>query len=79
MSDQHAESVTPDHCLYCGGAGNGTGAPCGFCVEGRPLDTQEDWDRSWGKVFAQIEANRADPSRTVKRSDRRHSDGDDRG
>lgn len=77
-----AESVAPKVCLYCDGKGNGPGAPCGFCDSGKPLDTQEDWDQSWGRVLGplpdwlveRIEANRADPSRTVKRSER-HFDG----
>lgn len=43
----------PEACLYCDGKGNGPGAPCGFCVDGKPLDTQEDWDRTWGRVFDQ--------------------------
>ena len=37
----------PGRCLYC----DGTDPNCGFCEMGVPLDTQEDWDRSWGKVF----------------------------
>lgn len=41
----------PKTCLYCDGLGNGPGSPCGFCENGIPLDTQEDWDNSWGKVF----------------------------
>lgn len=37
----------PDRCLYC----DGTDPNCGFCDMGKPLDTQEDWDNSWGNVF----------------------------
>jgi hypothetical protein len=47
-------SKAPETCLYCDGAGNGPGSPCGFCVEGKPLDTQEDWDKSWGRIFKRI-------------------------
>jgi hypothetical protein len=44
-------SKAPEICLYCDGDGNSdAGGPCGFCVGGKPLDTQEDWDNSWGKV-----------------------------
>lgn len=43
-------SKAPETCLYCKGDGIGPGAPCGFCVNGKPLDTQEDWDNSWGKL-----------------------------
>lgn len=49
-------SKAPEICLYCDGEGNSSaGGPCGFCVEGKPLDTQEDWDNSWGRVFKFIE------------------------
>ena len=41
----------PETCLYCDGEGNGPGAPCGFCIHGKPLDTQEDWNNSWGRIF----------------------------
>ncbi len=41
----------PTTCLYCDGHGNSTaGGECGFCEGGTPLDTQEDWDNSWGRV-----------------------------
>jgi hypothetical protein len=40
-------STAPDTCLYCNGADPG----CGFCDMGQPLDTQEDWDNSWGKIL----------------------------
>lgn len=36
--------------MYCRGTGEGPGSPCGFCTGGKPLDTQEDWDNSWGRV-----------------------------
>ena len=39
-------SKAPDRCLYC----KGDDPNCGFCEMGVPLDTQEDWDRSWGRV-----------------------------
>lgn len=46
------ESMAPEICFYCDGRGNSTaGGSCGFCTEGVPLDTQEDWDNSWGKVY----------------------------
>ena len=45
-------SKAPEICLYCDGEGNSSaGGPCGFCENGKPLDTQEDWDNSWGKVM----------------------------
>lgn len=37
----------PDKCVYC----DGTDPNCGFCEMGVPLDTQEDWDASWGRVL----------------------------
>lgn len=40
-------SVAPERCLYC----DGTDPNCGFCDMGKPLDTQEDWDNSWGHTF----------------------------
>lgn len=43
-------SKAPETCLYCHGTGEGPGSPCGFCIKGKPLDTQEDWDNSWGKL-----------------------------
>jgi hypothetical protein len=39
-------SKAPEHCLYC----KGDDPNCGFCEMGKPLDTQEDWDNSWGRV-----------------------------
>lgn len=44
----------PEVCLYCHGTGEGPGVPCGFCENGKPLDTQADWDNSWGKTFEKI-------------------------
>lgn len=45
-------SKAPEICLYCDGDGNSSaGGRCGFCENGKPLDTQDDWDRSWGRVF----------------------------
>lgn len=42
----------PVKCSYCDGEGNSrAGGDCGFCKKGKPLDTQKDWDESWGKVF----------------------------
>lgn len=29
---------------------------CGFCDNGKPLDTQEDWDNSWGRIWPGSEA-----------------------
>jgi hypothetical protein len=43
-------SKAPENCIYCDGKGNGPGSPCGFCAGGKPLDTQEDWDNSWGRL-----------------------------
>lgn len=45
------KSKAPMTCLYCDGEGNSSaGGHCGFCAGGKPLDTQKDWDNSWGKV-----------------------------
>ena len=45
-------SKAPEVCLYCDKQGNSkAGGACGFCVEGKPLDTQEDWDNSWGGIL----------------------------
>lgn len=40
-------SKAPERCHYCDGQDKG----CGFCDNGKPLDTQEDWDRSWGRIL----------------------------
>ncbi len=40
-------SRAPSRCGYC----DGTDKTCGFCEMGVPLDTQDDWDKSWGRVF----------------------------
>lgn len=49
-------SKAPEICLYCDGEGNSSaGGRCGFCENGKPLDTQEDWDNGWGKVFKLLE------------------------
>lgn len=45
-------SKAPEVCLYCDREGNSSaGGRCGFCDAGKPLDTQEDWDKSWGRLF----------------------------
>jgi hypothetical protein len=45
-------SKAPERCLYCDGQGNSkAGGDCGFCDHGKPLDTQENWDNSWGRIF----------------------------
>lgn len=44
----------PEVCLYCKGSGLAAVGNCGFCLEGKPLDTQEDWDASWGKLFEDL-------------------------
>jgi hypothetical protein len=45
-------SEAPKVCMYCDGQGNSkAGGACGFCDHGVPLETQEDWDKSWGKVL----------------------------
>lgn len=43
-------SKAPEVCFYCDGDGYNSRAntPCGFCENGKPLDTQEDWDAAWG-------------------------------
>lgn len=42
----------PKVCHYCDGHGNSSaGGACGFCRDGKPLDTQEDWDRTWGAIL----------------------------
>ncbi len=43
-------SKAPTTCFYCRGTGQGPGAPCGFCENGSPRDTQADWDATWGKL-----------------------------
>jgi hypothetical protein len=48
-------SKASEVCLYCDGEGNGPGVPCGFCEEGKPLDTQEDWDATWGHIDKAID------------------------
>lgn len=49
-------SKAPEVCLYCDGEGNSTaGGRCGFCENGVPLDTQEDWDNSWGGINERID------------------------
>lgn len=46
------KSVAPATCHYCDGHGNSTAnGDCGFCDRGKPLDTQQDWDESWGVLF----------------------------
>jgi len=47
-------SDAPKVCLYCDGAGHGSAGPCGFCRNGKPLDTQEDWDRTWGATLDRV-------------------------
>ena len=49
-------SKAPARCQYCDGTGwmkvvGVMNAECGFCDNGRPLDTQEDWDESWGRIL----------------------------
>lgn len=39
-------SMAPELCLYC----KGQDPECGFCENGKPLDTQENWDKSWGAI-----------------------------
>ena len=34
-------------CLYC----DGTDPDCGFCDNGKPLDSQDDWNRMWGRIL----------------------------
>lgn len=46
-------SKAPERCLYC----DHDDPNCGFCEMGKPLDTQEDWDRSWGRVFDGIDVD----------------------
>ena len=41
----------PSECMYC----DHTDPNCGFCDMGKPLDTQEDWDASWGRTSDLIE------------------------
>ncbi len=50
-------SKAPEICLYCDGEGNSSaGGRCGFCENGKPLDTQDDWDRTWMKTFEFLHA-----------------------
>ena len=52
-------NARPVICRYCDGTGRGAERgqeksgfhECGFCDGGVPLDTQEDWDRTWGRVL----------------------------
>lgn len=48
--DAQKTSAAPTACVYCDGHGNGSAGPCGFCDNGKPLDTQADWDASWGRL-----------------------------
>lgn len=60
-----AESGTPAPkvCIYCKGTGDSSaGGECGFCDKGKPLDTQADWDATWGR----IRVPRNDGSRTAE-------------
>lgn len=42
----------PKVCVYCNGTGQADDDnECGFCESGKPLDTQEDWDRTWGRTL----------------------------
>lgn len=43
-------SKAPEQCLYC----DHDDPNCGFCEMGNPLDTQEDWDRTWGLLFDRL-------------------------
>jgi hypothetical protein len=46
------DGIRPTTCVYCDGHGNSdAGGECGFCDQGLPLDTQENWDNTWGRVF----------------------------
>ncbi len=55
-------SKAPEVCLYCDGKGTMVvqfehgeqEQDCGFCEGGKPLDTQEDWDNSWGRINREI-------------------------
>lgn len=39
-------------CIYCDREGNSkAGGSCGFCDNGKPLDSEEDWEKSWQRVF----------------------------
>ena len=54
-------SKAPDRCLYC----KGDDPNCGFCEMGVPLDTQQDWDRSWGRVERPISDDHHDSDRST--------------
>lgn len=42
----------PKVCLYCDGTGKADDTnECGFCENGKPLDTQDDWDHTWGPIL----------------------------
>lgn len=57
----------PTICVYCDGHGNSSfGGDCGFCENGIPLDTVEDWKRTWGGVFDRV----FDRLRAMKTGDR---------
>lgn len=46
-------SKAPTLCASCRGKDMTPtlGAECGFCTNGKPLDTQADWDKSWGRIL----------------------------
>lgn len=61
-----AEHPAPETCLYC----DGTDPNCGFCEMGKPLDTQADWDASWGRTFDLIDQHRTAVTGRVTLRDR---------
>lgn len=64
------ERGRPKVCAYCDGHGNSkAGGECGFCDKGKPLDTQEDWDNSWGAAFKLADELAATHSQQDRASD----------
>lgn len=55
-------SKAPEKCAYCAG----DDPNCGFCEMGVPLDTQADWDASWGAILRTTDT----PIRKTPRSER---------
>jgi hypothetical protein len=51
-------SDAPTVCAYC----QGDDPNCGFCDNGKPLDTQEDWDNSWGRILERSVRTTVTPS-----------------
>lgn len=59
--------MRPENCLYCDGLGNSSaGGACGFCDNGKPVDTEDDWKASWGTLFERLREFEAKKKRKKK-------------